>query len=205
MRAERVLASWQSHPAARLSAYLSGLWVYLEGIQDAPRLELLARRTVKAFEPGMPEGDRVHLLRLCVAGVAHGRDEASCDVLRPLVMNADVRIATLVTETAGAYKIERRFVPQLMVDALQSEREPIVEAALRFVLGSEDPRRRDAVYEALRYVYENRSESLKFQACLPLIRDFRDADAWKYVQDQARSSDPNRARTAVNWLGDTKN
>ena len=78
---------------------------------------------MKAFEPGMPEGDRLHLLRLCIAGVAHGRDDASCDILLPLVRHQDVRIATLAAETVGAYKTEPRFVPRLLVDALASERQ----------------------------------------------------------------------------------
>jgi hypothetical protein len=205
LRAERVLASWESRPGSRLSAYLSGFWAYIEGVADQPRLELLARRTLKAFEQGMPEGDRLHLLRLCIAGVAHGRDESSCDVLCSLVQHQDVRVATLVTETVGAYKTEPRFVPQLLVDALKSERQPVIEAALRFVLGCQDEKRRGAVGAALRTVFENRDEPLKFQACLPLVRDFRDSDAWVYVLEQTRSKDANRVRTALNWIGDTKN
>jgi hypothetical protein len=205
LRAERVLASWESRPGSRLSAYLSGFWSYVEGLSDPPRLELLASRTIKAFEQGMPEGDRLHLLRLCIAGVAHGRDNASCDILRPLIQHQDVRIAMLVTETVGAYKTEPRFVPQLLVDALASRRQPVVEAALRFVLGCQDENRREAVRTALCMVFEKRDESLKFQACLPLIRDFYDAGAWAYVLEQTTSKDANRVRTAFNWIGDTKN
>jgi len=204
LRAERVLASWESRPGSRLSAYLSGFWAYVEGLSDQPRLELLARRTIKALEQGMPEGDRLHLVRLCIAGVAHGRDEASCDLLRPLVQHQDIRIATLVTETVGAYKTEPRFVPQLLVDALASERPSVVEAALRFVLGGQDEKRRPTVKAALRAVFEKDAEPLKFQACLPLVRDFYDSDAWLYVLAQTKSSDANRVRTALNWIGDTK-
>jgi len=50
MRAERVLASWDPRYSERLNAYLSGFWTYLEGISDPPRLQLLAERTMKAFE-----------------------------------------------------------------------------------------------------------------------------------------------------------
>src|SRR5204863_4655857 len=149
--------------------YLSGFWTYLEGISDSPRLQLLARRTIAAFEQGMPEGDRLHLLRLCIAGIAHGRDDASCDILRPLVRHDDVRIATLVTETVGAYKTEPRFVPQLLVDALASEKAAVTEMALRFVVDCQDDRRREHVGAALRKVFEKREEPLKFQACLPLL------------------------------------
>jgi hypothetical protein len=160
---------------------------------------------MKAFEPGMPEGDRLHMLRLCIAGVAHGRDDASCDILRPLVRHADVRIATLVTETAGAYKKEARYVPQLLVDALASDQQAVVESALRFLLGSQDQQRREQVRGGLRRVFEMGKEPLKFQACLPLIRDYHDADAWLYVLAQIKSSDTSRVRTAWNWIGDTKN
>ena len=155
---------------ARLDAYLSGLWVYLEGISDPPRLLLLAQRTMKAFEQGMPEGDRLHLLRLCIAGVAHGRDDASCDILRPLIRHHDARIATLVTETVGAYRMDVSFLPRLMIDALASDQKPVVEAALRFVVGCQDQKRRSELEGALRRVFRGDEESLKFQASLPLIR-----------------------------------
>lgn len=205
MRVQRVLASWKPQHAERLSAYLSGFWTYLEGISDSARLKLLARRTMAAFEPGMPEGDRLHLLRLCIAGVAHGRDDPSCDILRPLVRHDDVRIATLVTETVGAYKTEPRFVPELLVEALTSDRSAVVEAALRFVVGCRDEKRREAVYAALKVVFNRRDEPLKFQSCLPLVRDFQDADAWLYVLEQTVSKNAGRVRTALNWIGDTKN
>lgn len=204
LRAERVLASWESRPASRLSSYLSGFWAYLEQISDSPRLQLLAERTLKAFEPGMPEGDRLHLIRLCIAGVAHGRDESSCDLLRPLVGHPDVRIATLVTETVGAYKTEPRFVPALLVDALKNERAPVVEAAMRFVVGCDHSMRRQQIQAALRHLLDTGPEPLKFQACLPLLRDFQDAEAWAYVVEQAGSTDNSRVRTALNWIGDTK-
>jgi hypothetical protein len=205
LRAERVLATWESRPAERLSAYLSGFWTYVEGLSDPERLELLARRTMKAFDQGMPEGDRLHLLRLCIAGVAHGRNDESCNILRPLIAHQDVRIATLVTETVGAYKTEPRFVPLLLVDALANDRQQVAEAALRFVLGAQDDKRRRPIQSALRAIFESGPEGLKFQACLPLIRDFQDADAWIYVLDQTTSQDANRVRTAFNWIGDTKN
>jgi HEAT repeat protein len=204
LRAERVLASWHPRPTARLSAYLSGFWAYLEKIDDHERLDVLARRTLQAFEQGMPEGDRLHLLRLCIAGVARGSDDASCDLLRPLVVHADERIATLVTETAGAYKVGPRYLPQLLVDALASPRQPVREAALRFVGQCEDAKRRAGLRQALTALVANPAEPLRFQACLPLMRDFGDPTAWTIVLDETESNDPNRVRTALNWIGDTK-
>lgn len=205
LRCERVLASWESRPTARLNAYLSGYWAYVEGIRDPGELKLLAERTIKLLEIGMPEGDRLHFVRLCIAGVAHGHDDPSCDLLRPLVRHPDVRIASLVVETAGAYKTESKFVPQLLVDSVTDERQAVAEAALRFILGAQDANRRADLGAALKQVFNGLDESLKFQACLPLIRDYHDADAWLYVVQQTSSNDANRARTAFNWIGDTKN
>lgn len=205
LRCERVLASWESRPTARLNAYLSGYWAYVEGIRNSEELRILAERTMKVLESGMPEGDRLHFVRLCIAGVAHGHDDASCDMLRPLVQHSDAGIATLVVETAGAYKTEPKFVPQLLVDAIRDPRPGVAEAGLRFVLGAQDPRRRTAIYSGLKKVFDGRDESLKFQACLPLIRDYYDASAWLYVIEQTASKDVNRVRTAFNWIGDTKN
>jgi hypothetical protein len=111
----------------------------------------------------------------------------------------------LVVETAGAYKTESKFVPQLLVDAITDERPSVAEAALRFVLGAQDANRRSGVLTALQQVFNSRDESLKFQACLPLIRDYHDSDAWLYVVQQTARKDANRARTAFNWIGDTKN
>jgi hypothetical protein len=204
LRVERVLASWEVRPVERASAYLTGLWAYLEQVHDPPRLALLSRRTRRALEQGLPEGDQLHLLRLCLAGVAHGQHEAACDVLRPLVEHPDVRVATLVVETVGAYKRQPQFVPRLVVDALGSPRPAVVEAALRFLVGSGDTPHREALYAALKALLRHPDESLRFQACLPLIRDFHDAQAWSDVIAQTASADAGRVRTAWNWIGDTR-
>ncbi len=62
----------------------------------------------------------------------------------------------------------------------------------------QDERRRAAVLRALRQVFHGNNEPLKFQACLPLMRDFQDSEAWLYVIEQVASSDTNRVRTAFN-------
>lgn len=205
LRAERVLASWESRPTTRLNDYLAGYWVYVEGLTDPESITILARRTAKALEGAMPELDRKHLLRLCIAAVAHGHQDASCDLLRPLVRHSETQIALFVTEATGQYKIDSRFVPQLLVDAITDDRPEVADMGIRYVLGGQDEKRRTALLQALRQVFQGKNEPLKFQACLPLIRDFQDADAWLYVIEQVASKDGNRVRTAFNWIGDTKN
>jgi hypothetical protein len=93
----------------------------------------------------------------------------------------------------------------LLVDALASDRAAVVETALRFIVGCQDEKRREHLRSALRTVFNRGDEPLKFQACLPLTRDFHDTDAWLYVLEQTVSQDANRVRTTLNWIGDTKN
>lgn len=204
LRIERILASWEQRPPVRLSAYLTGLWAFLEQIHDPPRLNLLARRTAAALHEGFPAGDQLHLLRLCLAGVAHGGDEHACDLLRPLVRHPDRRVATLVVETVGAYKHPPTFLPRLLIDALESERTEVIEAALRFLSDSQPASHRAALWQALKALRQHAEEGLRFQACLPLVRVFHDAQAWSDVIAQTASADRARARTAWNWIGDTR-
>ena len=74
---------------------------------------------------------------------------------------------------------------------------------MRFAAGNTDERQREALQKALRQIFAKQSEALKFQACLPLIRDFQDPAAWVYVLEQTQSKDASRARTACNWVGDS--
>src|SRR5438046_1732576 len=109
-RAQRVLNALAGQSEARLLSYLSGLRVYLQGIQDSARLELLARRSIKVFESGLPEGkDKLRVAQICIAAVARGRDEGSCDLFRPLLKHSDERVALFVTSTFGQYSAERTF------------------------------------------------------------------------------------------------
>ena len=69
---------------------------------------------------------------------------------------------------------------------------------------AEYQKRRDVLHAALREVFQKRDDSLRFQACLPLLRDFDDKDAVAYVLEQTKARDADRARTAMNWISDAK-
>jgi hypothetical protein len=149
----------------------------------------------------MPQGDRLHLLRLCLAGVAHGHNSASCDLLRPLVEHDDARIAVLATETIGEYKTDALFFPALLVDALHSEQPAVVETALRFAAVARIRAAR-LVQQALRSILkqaEPLSLGCRHRSCATSTIQ----PHWLYVLEQTQSKDSGRARTAYNWIGDS--
>jgi hypothetical protein len=204
LRVRRILAAWEPKAGGIGDRGLGGFWNYAEGLRDRERLDLLARRVLAEFRRGWPEGSKLHLLRLCVAGVAKGGDDASCDLLRPLVADKDVRIARFVTETAGSYKADNQFFPQLMLDALASERDDVVQVAIRWTQNCRESPQADAVRAALRSIFVKRSEALKFQVCTPLIQEFDDPDAWLHLIDQTQSKEPLRSASALSSLADAK-
>lgn len=204
LRAQRILAAWEPKAGDIGDRGLGGFWNYAEGLRDRERLDLLARRVIAEFQRGWPEGPKLHLLRLCVAGVAKGGDEASCDLLRPLVASKDDRIAKFVTETTGSYKADEHFFPQLLVDALASDRDEVVEVAIRWTQHCHESPRASEVRRAMRSVFDRRDEALKFQVCLPMIQEFDEPDAWVFLVEQTQSKTPLRAASALSALADLK-
>lgn len=204
-RAERILMAWAPKEAESTQRYLAAWWVYLEGIKDSDRLDMLARRTVAAFNLDLSNDERLNFLRLCVAGVAQGGDHPSCDLLRPLVKHPDAKIATLVVETVGGYKGDNRFFPQLLVDALGDGRDEVVLAAISKAPNCWDQSRKQEVRTALEKIFESRSEPLKFQACFPLMHDYHEPRAISYLLAQVESTDTGRRKRALSWLGDACN
>jgi len=204
LRAQRILAAWEPKAGDIGDRGLGGFWNYAEGLRDGERLELVARRVMAEFARGWPDGPKLHLLRLCVAGVAKGGHEASCDLLRPLVADKDIRIARFVTETTGSYKADDEFFPQLLVNALASDRDEVVQVAIRWTQNCRQSPRADEVRRAMRSIFDQRDEALKFQVCVPLIQEFDDPQAWVFLIEQTQSKTPLRSASALSSLADAK-
>jgi HEAT repeat protein len=199
LRARRILAAWMPQAGGLVEQALGGFWKYAEGIRDRERLSALARRTNLVLDRGWPEGSKVHLTRLCIAGVAKGGDDEACELLRPLLAHDDARVARLVVETIGSYK-DKTFFPQLLVDALASERDETVEVAVRWSQHCHESPRAEEIRQALVRVFTNRSEALKFQCCLVLTQEFDDPAAWLFLIEQTQSKEPLRAASAQSRL-----
>ena len=204
LRAERILAAWEPKIGDLGDRSLGGLWNYVEKIRDGERLDVLARRVVAELGRGWPEGRKLHHLRLCIAGLAKGGNETSCEHLRPLVASKNLRIATFVTETVGSYKSDEEFFPPLLLDALASERDEVTQVAVRWTANCSRSSRARDVQRALRAIFDTRGEALKFQVCLPLIQEYDDADAWVHLIGETQSKAPLRAAAALSSLADAK-
>lgn len=204
LRIRRILAAWEVRGPGLVEASLSAFWKYAEGLKDAGEHELLARRAVAVLEREFPEGPKLHLTRLVIAGVAKGGSDSACEILRPLVANPDPRVARFVTETVGAYKANDGFYPALLLDALGNSNEEVVQSAIRWSESCRGTKSADAVRSALKKVFESDRSALKFQAASPLTREFDDPDAWSYTIAQCRSPDPLRSAAAQARLADAK-
>ncbi len=204
LRARRILAAWEVRGPSLVEASLSGFWKYAEGLKDAREHELLARRAVAVLERDFPEGPKLHLTRLVIAGVAKGGNESACEILRPLVASQDRRVAKFVTETVGSYKANDAFYPSLLLDALGSSDEEVVQTAIRWSESCRNVQRAEEVRRALVKIFESGSPALKFQVAYPLTREFDDAEAWSYLIAQCRSPDPLRSAAAQARLADAK-
>jgi hypothetical protein len=204
LRSRRILSAWEVRGPSLIEASLSGFWKYAEGLNDAREHELLARRAVAVLEHDFPEGPKLHLTRLVIAGVAKGGNESACEILRPLIASQDRRIAKFVTETVGSYKSNDAFYPSLLVDALGSSDEEVVQTAIRWSESCRSVERAEEVRLALVKIFQSGSPALKFQATYPLTREFDDAEAWSYLIAQCRSPDPLRSAAAQARLADAK-
>jgi HEAT repeat protein len=202
LRARLILATWDAKPTTTWDKHVDGCSAFLGQIRDRERLDLLAQRTVAVLQAGMPTRDRLKLMRVCLAGLALGGDEASCDRLRPLMEHPDPRVAELVVESIGAYREDPAFFPRVLIDGLENDRPAVVEAALRWSTNGGSEERAKDVERAVRRVFTGSNSSLKFQASFLLMHTFDDAEAFAYLLEQTKSDDIKQAFTAIHWVGD---
>ena len=199
LRARLVLDAWEDLPADNWQPHVPGLSTYVLRIKDRARLEVLAKRTAAVLGKGFPAPDELNLVRVCLQGIAQGGDEASGEALRPLMQHEDAMVAFLVGHSISAHKPEGEAFCELLVDALASDSDEVVETVIKRarrgeLAGSQRLR------GALRKVFDHRKDSLKFQAAFPLMHEFRDAEAEAYLLAQTKSQDTGRAYEALTML-----
>jgi hypothetical protein len=133
---------------------------------------------------------------------AAGRSQYT-EQLRPLLKHADVQVAVLLVQSIGEATAEHRnsqVSPSLVLDALQSEREPVVSAAVSWAENCAQGPHRGEVQRALLAIFEGHSEPLKFQVAGPLTREFQHPAARDYLLEQTQHADVNRRYMTLSWL-----
>jgi len=203
-RATCILRHWDSRKTEDKGRYAPALGSYLTRVKDDERLEEVARRTLLALKDGMPSGGQLAVLQQCIMAVGRSGKDKLTDRLAPLLDHEDVRVAVLVTQLVGAASGNDYF-PALMLDALQSQRDEVVLQAISRAPNCWDDKRKLEVERRLIAIFEGDKEPLKFQACFPLMHDYRYAPATDYLLEQVGSTDKSRSVRAIGWLGDASN
>lgn len=204
-RAKGILAAWAPPSPEEILRYRNVLVAYLNDIKDADRLDLLTERANATLQQGMPKGERLDLVRQMLAAVAqHGKDQ-QWDKFIPLLDHKDPQVGVLVVNAIGSCRGSSGVFPRLLLDALDCGREPIIDEAISWAPDCRDLRRRAELRKRLRKIFETGSDNLKFHACFPLMYTYRDAEAFNHILDQTQSRDPERARKALYWVGDSCN
>jgi hypothetical protein len=208
LRARTILAEWDSGSwsADRLAVaeYGTGFLVYLDGMADEACWVELARRVRLAFERACPRGRKRMILAHCAEQIAKSGKDKYGRPLMPLLKHPQTSVAVWVTRTFGSHSGNRYF-PSLLIEALKSDRELVVDTAISWAPNCWDASRAKEVRKLLARIFDGENERLKFHACFPLMHDYQDKRAIAYLLSQAASGDRDRALRAIGWLGDSCN
>jgi len=208
LRAKAILSAWESGSwdveKAAVAEYGTGFLIYLEGMTDEACWVELARRICMVFQRGSPRGRKRMILAHCVERIAKSGKDKYCEPLIPLLKHREAGVAVWLTRTFGS-KSGNRYFPLLLVEALRSDRELVVDTAISWTPNCWDRSRSKEVRRLLTRIFDGDSERLKFHACFPLMHGYHDQQAITYLLSQAAATDKDRALRAISWLGDSCN
>ena len=203
-RASRILRAWDFTKTEDKSRYYPAFCAYASGIHDDQRLEELARRTVMAFQVGMPAGGRRNILRQCVTTIATSGKPVHTDRLGPLLEHSDVQVAVLVTQAVGM-AVNRGSCPGVFLDALKAEREAVVIAAIPYTANCAEGPYKSDVKERLIDIFQNGSKTQKIRATYPLMYAFGYTRARSFLLEEVTNGDRGGKTLALSYLGNSSN
>ena len=167
-------------------------------------LSHLSRRVRQALEAKPEPEGQLRLLTHCVSTIAKSGDDRFTEHLTPLLGHENVEIAIWITRTVGSHS-GNRYLPGLLLEALKSDREGVVGAALSWTTNCWDRDKSSDVKRLVTAVFEGDNEALKFRSCFPMMHNYGDKRAIDYLLNQANSPDKARAARAISWIGDSCN
>jgi hypothetical protein len=204
-RAKKVLAVWAERNRARnqvnYSNYRRALEKYLACKHDESVLIEMAKLTRRVLECGPLRQGQRELRHFVLRAVTRSGKDKITDLLTPLLKHPSDSIATWVTESV-CVRIDIEYVPRLLLEALKSDRECVVMAALyRVVLvGSADQAKAPTVKKLTTAIFNGDNEKLKLQSCYPMAYCYREQEAYDYLLAQTKSEDASRAYRALSLL-----
>jgi len=203
-RARRILRQWQRQGHGDDQRMIEAFAVYLREVDDPACLEEIARRTLAAMSGPPSSGPRWKLLNQCLTAIGRSGDDRLVGRLGPLLEHDDVRVAVRVVEMIAAGSGPGYF-PELLLEAMRSERTPVVAAAVEAAALCQDEQRRDEVQRRLVEVFKRGDEGLRSLCALPLARDFGYGPAEEHLLGELNHEDPERRDRVLRWIGDPAN
>lgn len=170
---------------------------FAERVRDRARVEVLARRTAAVLHCELPREIQREVLYHCIGPVARLGDDKLLEVYRPFL--DDPVVGAFVVDALGAHRPFSSRFPLLLLDALESPHEKIVDAALGWATRGWDEDQTPEVRRRLKRIVEGKNESLKSSANFVLMHSFRDPDAFRYFVERASKGD----KTAICYVGDS--
>jgi HEAT repeats len=205
-RIKGILDEWDPDQGPDLAPYVEAFWVYSERlIRDKDCVFLLAQRTAAALQNGIETGPRRTFLEYGLRAVSRSCNDRAFNLFRPLLKHDDVSVGVMVVHNLGGYKSNNHFFPTLLLEALASEREPILAEAIDWAPNCWDRKQAREVERLVRQVFVKGNANLKFRASFALMHSYRDDQAYAYILQQTQSTDAGRAQTAIYWLADNSN
>jgi HEAT repeat protein len=205
-RIKSILDEWAPGPAPDLTRHIEAFWAYSERpIKNKDCVFLLAQRTAAALENGIEAGPRRTFLEYALRAISRNGDDKAFDQFRPLLKHTDANVGVMAVHNLAGYRANNHFFPRFLVEALASDREPILVEAIDWAPNCWDRKQADEVERLVRQAFTKGNENVKFRASFAMMHSYHDEDAYAYVLQQTRSKDAGRAHTAIYWIADPCN
>ena len=206
-RAAQILRKWASAKDEDKSRYLPAFAVYSAGIRDDARLRELCRRVATAADTGLINRGRSSILQQCVMTIVRAGSDDYTNELKPLLDHPDEQVVEVIVRAAGqsvAFASEDGYYPELLLDAMRSDRQRVAAAALAYADRCRDEALRPVVKGLLIDLFERDDHDLQFLASGPLMVGFDYEPARDYILEQAGDYDLSTRYRALSRLSDTR-
>lgn len=172
-------------------------------LEEPLAIDMLVERARALLQSGAPESAHLFIHKAIYQAAKHRRLE-QLESLRAWVDHPDEATAVMVVSAVGQGRASS-FFPDLLLDALDSSSDAVVDEALKWTTNLWDKSRKGDGRERLQRIFEGENEQLRFRTAFVLMHDFRDREAFDYILSQTASDDAERSLTAIHWIGDARN
>lgn len=177
---------------------------YIEGITNTATILVLQKRIIDVCGQEdfnmYPSPILTSILRASV----RTRDDGVVNQLSPLLKHDNISMATTVVRGIGSGG-DNRYFPELLLIALRSDQEPVVDEAIKWTPNCWDRSKSRDVHRCLKSIFDGDNKGLKFHACFPLMHSYGDRKAVAYLLSQIRNENKPQSLRAIAWIGDACN